>query len=468
MFEVKVTLAFVSLSLLSQQLCSARLQHHETKRISESEIVGKDNFCAAPVAKGKVNFPESLIGRAKAEDMDMYSGYVNISSAPDYLFYWYFSSRDGNSSAPLIIWTNGGPGCSAMEGATTEVGPLRLLDIKESCQADDGAKCDYNSQFSPNTYAWNANAHMLFVDQPKNVGMSFGYGSPSHSSKEAADEFIVFLQNWLVLFPEFKGREIIIAGESYGGHYIPAWSNAILDFNENNKEEVPINLVGVIIGNGCINSTFEDTASFVEFQHQEGLIPDTSNPRTQAAAYAAMISHLGYEPNYYDYRTESISCTACYGYNYTAWSYWFLQQEVLEALHVCGDAGVDAFAGSAGGCISMPGFDADDSFDYSGALARTLDMGIPVTLYYGKQDTACNYVGGLNVANNLSWKKGKEFQSAELTPIKVFGVEIGQMKQVEGLTFIQVEGASHMVPNSMSGNPAAAAFAISTLLERLQ
>ena len=153
-----------------------------------------------------------------------------------------------------------------------------------------------------------------------------------------------------------------------------------------------------------------------------------------------MISHLGYEPNYYDYRTESISCTACYGYNYTAWSYWFLQQEVLEALHVCGDAGVDAFAGSAGGCISMPGFDADDSFDYSGALARTLDMGIPVTLYYGKQDTACNYVGGLNVANNLSWKKGKEFQSAELTPIKVFGVEIGQMKQVEGLTFIQVEG----------------------------
>ena len=35
------------------------------------------------------------------------------------------------------------------------------------------------------------------------------------------------------------------------------------------------------------------------------------------AAQNAMISHIGYQPNYYDYRIESISCPACYGYNYT-------------------------------------------------------------------------------------------------------------------------------------------------------
>lgn len=49
--------------------------------------------------------------------------------------------------------------------------------------------------------------------------------------------------------------------------------------------------------------------------------------------------------------------------------------------------GVDAFAGSAGGCISMGLFDANDHFDYSGALGRALDLGVPVTLYYGKSDT---------------------------------------------------------------------------------
>ena len=68
--------------------------------------VKKDSFCETPVSKGKVNFPDSLVGRAKI-NFDMYSGYVGISDAPDYLFYWFFSSQDGNADAPLIIWTNG-------------------------------------------------------------------------------------------------------------------------------------------------------------------------------------------------------------------------------------------------------------------------------------------------------------------------------------------------------------------------
>ena len=54
-------------------------------------------------------------------------------------------------------------------------------------------------------------------------------------------------------------------------------------------------------------------------------------------------------------------------------------------------SGVDAFAGSAGGCISMGNFDANDSFDYSGALGRALDADIPVTFYYGKTDTVSMY-----------------------------------------------------------------------------
>ena len=68
--------------------------------------VQKDAFCATPVTKGKVNFPDSMVGRAQI-NFDMYSGYVNISASPDYLFYWFFSTQDKNASAPLIIWTNG-------------------------------------------------------------------------------------------------------------------------------------------------------------------------------------------------------------------------------------------------------------------------------------------------------------------------------------------------------------------------
>ncbi|KAJ1432502.1 Alpha/Beta hydrolase protein [Ochromonadaceae sp. CCMP2298] len=426
----------------------------------------KDAFCSEPVSKGKVEFPESLAGRAGV-DFDMYSGYVPISDSPDYLFYWFFGAQDANASAPLIIWTNGGPGCSAMEGATTETGPLSLFDIKESCSND--GNCDYTGQLSRNPYAWNVHANMLFLDQPKNVGYSFGYGKETESSVEAADDFIVFYQGWLELFPEFKGRELIIAGESYGGHYVPAWANAILNFNEDlqKKEEgagVPINFAGVAIGNGCVNNTVQNTEQFVKFQHECHLIPEDANPRTQAAAYASMISHLGYEPNYYDYRVESITCDACYGYNYTAWSYWFLQTEVLDTLHICGDAGNDAFAGRAGGCISMGAFDAHDTFDYSGAVARTLEAGVPVTFYFGKTDTACNYVGGNAMAETIEWTGRERFNMAQFEPLLISGVEAGQVRTSGGLTVVQVDSAGHMVPMDQ---PAGSAAAIKTILDQL-
>jgi carboxypeptidase C (cathepsin A) len=89
------------------------LQHPDQKDVKRSERslrsdvnVKADTFCSTPVSKATVNFPPSIIGRANI-NFEMYSGYVNITNAPDYLFYWFFSSQDGNPNAPLIIWTNG-------------------------------------------------------------------------------------------------------------------------------------------------------------------------------------------------------------------------------------------------------------------------------------------------------------------------------------------------------------------------
>jgi carboxypeptidase C (cathepsin A) len=120
-----------------------------------------------------------------------------------------------------------------MEGATTEIGPVVLFQIKESCSS---SKCDYTEQLSTNPYAWNNHANLVytcdvmlqllvlsiawqvFVDQPRNVGYSFGYGSGIHSSVDAGLDFVVFINGFLELFPEFKDRKVYVAGESYGGH----------------------------------------------------------------------------------------------------------------------------------------------------------------------------------------------------------------------------------------------------------
>ena len=88
--------------------------------------------CDVPIAKQEVVFPDSLLaGDTDAATSGMWAGYVNVTSE-DYLHYILNEAANPTDDAPLIIWTNGGPGCSAMEGWSTEYGPLELLNIKVS------------------------------------------------------------------------------------------------------------------------------------------------------------------------------------------------------------------------------------------------------------------------------------------------------------------------------------------------
>ena len=267
---------------------SRMLQHHE--HFSDDS----GGFCANPVEKGPLEFPEWLAGRAKV-DFDMWAGYVPVTKE-DWLYYLFFETADHNKDAPLVIWTNGGPGCSSMEGATTEHGPLKLFDIKENC--DRSNVCDYTNQLSKNPYSWNAHANVIYVDQPRYVGNSGGYGKKVTSSTEAAADFIAFYFAWLEKFPEFKGRPVIFAGESYGGHYIPAFVDAAL------RSPTPVPLAGALIGNGCINNTVQNGDKYVEFLHAENLIPANATPKGQVEGEAEMIKFLEYTPNYYDYRAQ--------------------------------------------------------------------------------------------------------------------------------------------------------------------
>lgn len=95
-------------------------------------------------------------------------------------------------------------------------------------------------------------------------------------------------------------------------------------------------------------------------------------------------------------------------------------------------------------------------------------QGIAVTFYYGKQDTACNYVGGYAVAQtSLAWPGKEAFAAAPLKPLQIGGADTGAWKQVVDktsggvLTWVEVEAAGHMVPLN---NGAAGYFAIRTLV----
>ena len=54
----------------------------------------------------------------------IYAGYFNISSFNKSLYYFFFESQSGHNDDPLILWLNGGPGCSSLMGMTSENGPF--------------------------------------------------------------------------------------------------------------------------------------------------------------------------------------------------------------------------------------------------------------------------------------------------------------------------------------------------------
>lgn len=71
-----------------------------------------------------------LPGQPKNVGFAQYSGYVTVNDqAGRALFYWLVESpaSRGAQSRPLVLWLNGGPGCSSVAyGAAEEIGPFRI------------------------------------------------------------------------------------------------------------------------------------------------------------------------------------------------------------------------------------------------------------------------------------------------------------------------------------------------------
>ena len=56
-----------------------------------------------------------------------YSGYLNVSSTKA-LHYVFVESQNVATTDPVIIWFNGGPGCSSLLGFISENGPFKIDD----------------------------------------------------------------------------------------------------------------------------------------------------------------------------------------------------------------------------------------------------------------------------------------------------------------------------------------------------
>lgn len=139
----------------------------------------------------------------------MYSGYLNVDKDHKETHYVLVESENDPSTDPLLIWFNGGPGCSSLLGMFMELGP---------CVVDDG-----ETEFFTNPHPWNERANVLFIEQPAGVGFSYANRSEDMKFNDliSSKDNLKALNHFYKKFPEYVGRDLYISGESYAGIYVP-------------------------------------------------------------------------------------------------------------------------------------------------------------------------------------------------------------------------------------------------------
>ncbi|GMH41460.1 hypothetical protein BSKO_09370 [Bryopsis sp. KO-2023] len=418
-------------------------------------------FCLCWVAiecKGLVEWPLDLLERSTPQanggvpllDPPYHSaGYMKLNGTHDAkLFYFYFEERSRQKDAPLVFWTNGGPGCSSLFGLFFENGPYKV-DMQ-------------TGELSVSEYGWDIGQNMLFVDQPVGVGFSTSSDDRdfAHFEKTVADDMLMFFWEFMEEHPEMKGRPLYLSGESYAGHYLPAIAKRIVEANAGN-EGPKLNLQGIILGNPWTDPGIQGLSE-IDFAEMHGLISSqfAASLRSHGDICIALVNsctetldretclrarHICYKysrrpimkenpfMDVYDIRRKCYE-KDCYHINHIK---SFLDSpEVQEKLGVKKEW-VECSHTVHGQMKADMHVSVKSTFEF---LLR--EAGLRTIIYVGDQDFACNWIG------NQRWIRSMKLEgwTGKLKEWRVDGEIAGECETVEPLTYCTVFNAGHLVP----------------------
>ena len=421
---------------------------------------------------------KEIPGMGKFDKYKFYSGYID-ATPEHHLHYMFIESQDTPAEDPVVIWYNGGPGCSSVLGMAQEHGPFVM---------DDGA-----DEFRENEWSWNKHANMLYIEAPAGVGFSYtDYEKPKYNDDSSAVDNYFALLDWYEKFPEYKDNELFISGESYAGIYVPYLAHEIV------TRENDLNLQGVIVGNGVTNWTLDTNNAFqamgfwhnvVYLDHEEKLekynclpqgegIKDPDGPADSLQCtkllidFQRKVSKLNmydiYRECYYPPENERLGLTTINGeektyrrgftaMEYTPWLFgdlteeelgveppcvyaagptdYFNREDVREALHIKTDQVWEI-------CTNRIKYSRGITKGSMWTYPILRDAGLRILHYTGNTDGAVPAEGTRAWINYLDWEITSPYQ-----PYFVRDRQVGGFVEERGLlTYATVQGVGHMAP----------------------
>ncbi|MQL92251.1 hypothetical protein Taro_024881 [Colocasia esculenta] len=390
-----------------------------------------------------------------------FSGYVTVHKRHGRaLFYWLTEAATDAPRKPLLLWLNGGPGCSSVAyGASEEIGPFRINRT--------------GSSLFLNKYSWNREANLLFLESPAGVGFSYANTSKdlkTSGDKRTAQDALVFLLRWMQRFPQYRHRDFYIAGESYAGHYVPQLAKRIVEYNKAFSNPV-INLRGFMVGNAVTDNHY-DRIGTVTYWWTHSMISDKTYRTilahcnfTEAKNTPQCNSALDYaaDHEFGDIDQYSIYTPVCaamagnatrklrlrgtllrrrpYGYDPCTESYaerYYNRRDVQEAMHA-NTTGIP-YKWTACSDVLIKNW-GDAEFSMLPTYKELMAAGLRIWVFSGDTDsvvpvTATKFsLNHLNLTLKIPWYPWYS------------GRQVGGWTEVyEGLTFATVRGAGHEVP----------------------
>lgn len=459
-------------------------------------------------------------------DLTHWAGLLPANDQGDkYLFYWLFApdpqqledalkgddmdplkrNVEHETDIPLLIWLNGGPACSSMDGLWLENGPLRLVE-QPTAGNDDGKSSSPSYKIEADPHSWHkAPAYVVYVDQPVGTGLAFTTsGHYPRNDRQVNDDFYYFLTQLLQLHGDkflrpvqdddgatsssqtmTLKRPLFFSGESHAGHYIPSMMQYIQEQNRLPQSELYLPLAGAAIGNGWIDPVYQYSAQDAAYGYGLVGLAQKRHLEQEEQQCRKLIQQGQYVNSIcFGLLDQVVANSQGSGSQYTVSQYdqrkWEVKNkprdfppghkqvenylgghgtsvfgdsgqtymDVLEAIH----ATPSKTAGQSYYECTDPPYNALKHQDGLGVVPDVVALlntnTIRMLFFNGIHDLICNHVGNEEAVENFGWTYQTEYQKSERYGWKSTstGQLAGYMKEYNNLMYLKVLDSGHMVP----------------------